>query len=70
MAYKTKAEKRAYKTGLLNGLKRSKKPVGKNSRRRRSKEQRGRSDNPFGMSYEQMLHEETQKKIDLLGDFD
>ena len=70
MAYKTKAEKRAYKTGLLNGLKRSKKPVGKNGCRRRSNERTARPNNPFGMSYEQMLREETQKKIDLLGDFD
>lgn len=82
MAYKTKREKLAYKTGLLNGLKRSKKKARRikkaKSTRRASRHktikrrigQAARNDNPFGMSYQQMIREEEQRKRDLFGDFD
>lgn len=82
MAYKTKREKRAYRTGLLNGLFRKKKKPRKvkktKSTRRASRHktikrrigQGARNDNPFGMSYQQMIREEEQRKRDLFGDFD
>ncbi|MBQ8720474.1 MAG: hypothetical protein IJY65_05520 [Clostridia bacterium] len=103
MAYKTKFEKQAYRTGLLNGLKRkikkrkdsadqkawrknmlvwekNGKPYNppKSSMKRASRHkvvkrrlgQAARSDNPFGMTYAQMLREEELRKRDFLGDFD
>ena len=85
MAYKTKAEKRAYKTGLLNGLKRKKKKSAKNNSRskrapgrasrhkmvkRRMGQAARKDNNPFGMSYMQLIREEEQRKRDLFGDFD
>ena len=83
MAYKTKREKQAYKTGLLNGLKRCKKKT-KNVKsqttskhasrhkifKRRIDSATERSINPFGMSYRQMIREEEQRKRDLFGDFE
>ena len=95
MAYKTKPEKRAYRTGLLNGLKRLKKKRSKNkankkntnvkvykkkknlsrraSRHKYVKRRIGggaRSDNPFGMTYRQLIREKEQQYRDLFGDFD
>ena len=79
MGYKTKREKQAYKTGLLNGLKRKqrkktnkgnvvhKSAKSKNNKRRSSDTVRN---NPFGMSYGQMLREDEHRKRDLIGDFD
>ena len=94
MAYKTKSEKRAYRTGLLNGLKRFKKKVKnklskKNSTAKVYKKKKNlsrgasrhkyvkrrigggaRSDNPFGMTYRQLIREKEQQYRDLFGDFD
>ena len=104
MAYKTQKEKRAYKTGLLNGLKRRKNkrpkdtkdqkawrknmlvwekdgkpyypskkqkkraPQHKNVKRRTG--QKVRKDNPFGMTYMQIIREEEKRKRDLFDAFD
>ena len=74
MAYKTKREKQAYRTGLFAGLKKLKKKSKKKStynlHRRKTKPKSRSSSNPFGMTYMQMLREEEQRKRDLLGDFD
>ncbi len=83
MAYKTKREKQAYKTGLLNGLKRgkSKSKTSRNvssgkraSRHKIIKRRIGggaqRSGNPFGMTYRQYIAEEEMRKRDLFGDFE
>ena len=83
MAYKTKSEKRAYRTGLLNGLKRRKKKSSapkkavqkkrtsskRASRHKMVKRRLGgasRNNNPFGMTYKQMIREEEMRKHDLL----
>ena len=83
MAYKTKAEKRAFRAGLLRGLFRKKKGASKKSSggaRKKSKPKcssngsrsktRSPGKNPFGMTYAQMLKEKELEKLDLLGDFD
>lgn len=73
MAYKTKAEKRAYKTGLLNGLKRSKKKPGSKQRRNARKP---RKYNPLAyrpdMSHDELMFaEHARQQMDLLGfDYD
>lgn len=81
MAYKTKREKQAYKTGLLNGLKRKKDlkrsstfpgRTGKSPYLKKTTQGKSssRKNNPFGMSYGQMLREDEQRKREFLGDFD
>ena len=72
MAYKTKAEKRAYKSGLLNGLKRSKKKPGSKQRRNARKP---RKYNPLeyrpDMSHDELMFaEHARQQIDLLGGFE
>lgn len=68
MAYKTKREKQAYRRGLLNGLKRrTKKKVAATKRKR---PRVNKKNNPFGMTYRQMLREDAMRKRDLFGDFD
>ena len=68
MAYKTKREKQAYKRGLLNGLKRRAKKKVSTAKKKRPRS--GKQNNPFGMTYHQMLREDAMRKRDLLGDFD
>ena len=67
MAYKTKREKQAYKRGLLNGLKRSRKKKASNTGKRPCS---NKQNNPFGMTYRQMLREDEQRKRELFGDFE
>ena len=73
MAYRTKAEKRAYKTGLLNGLKRSKKKPRSKQRRNARKP---RNYNPLeyrpDMSHDELMFaEHARQQMDLLGiDYD
>ena len=67
MAYKTKKEKQAYRHGLLTGLARLKKRHKKVSKKRSRPSARN---NPFGMTYEQMLREDAQRKREFLGDFE
>ena len=67
MAYKTKKEKQAYRRGLLTGLARLKRRPKKVAKKRSRPNARN---NPFGMTYAQMLREDAQRKRDLLGDFE
>ena len=82
MAYFTKREKQAYRTGLLNGLKRNKnktKNLTKHTSGKRASKHKviprriGSAkyrNNPFGMTYNQLVREKEFEKIDLLGDFE
>lgn len=67
MAYKTKKEKQAYRHGLLTGLKRAKKRPKKVTKKR---SRLNAKNNPFGMTYAQMLREDAQRKREFLGDFE
>lgn len=74
MAFKTKQEKQAFRSGLLAGLKkakrnRRKKPYNRQKAKRGQARKRA-SDNPFGMTYMQLIREYEQRKRDLFGDFD
>ncbi|MBQ2877129.1 MAG: hypothetical protein IJE25_08975 [Clostridia bacterium] len=81
MSYKTKAEKRAWRKGLFAGLYRKKNKVRRSSKKVKNKKASSKpkivksrsvssSNNPFGMSYYQLIREEEQRKRDLLGDFE
>ena len=69
-------DQKAWRKNMLvwdNGSSYSIEPRKKSSKKRKTKRgtARGRaSDNPFGMTYMQLIREDEQRKRDLFGDFD
>ena len=68
MAFKTKVEKYAYVKGLKKGQSGGK-PYGEKKKLSKSfSGEKSTSDNPFGMSYYEMLRENKARKRSLMGD--
>ena len=78
MAFKSKREKYAYVKGIKKGMnggkpygrKKAQSKGSKTTNKKRATKGKSTSDNPFGMTYHQMLRERKAQQIDMMGDFD